>query len=121
MLWYRPDLKEKARQLRKHLTESEGVLWNRLRGKQLLGIQFFRQKPIGNYIVDFFSPKAKLVIEIDGSQHLNGNNVYRDRNRDKYMRNVGLDVLRFNSREVLKKTDSVVEVIYRTAERKTKR
>ena len=59
---YRGDLKYKARQLRKNMTESERVLWSRVRGKQLSGIQFYRQKPIGDYIVDFYAPKAKLVL-----------------------------------------------------------
>jgi very-short-patch-repair endonuclease len=120
MFWYRSDLKEKARQLRKHLTESEQVLWNKIRGKQVLGMQFYRQKPIGNYIVDFFCPRAKLVIEVDGSQHLTEGSAKKDRLRDRYLSGKGLDVLRFNSREVFKETDAVMEVIYRTIESKTK-
>jgi very-short-patch-repair endonuclease len=68
MLNYNANLKDKTRQLRKNLTESEKALWSRLRNKQLLGIQFYRQKPIGEHIVDFFAPRAKLVIEVDGSQ-----------------------------------------------------
>jgi very-short-patch-repair endonuclease len=65
MLNYNANLKDKARQLRKDLTDSEKALWSRLRNKQLLGIQFYRQKPIGEYIVDFFAPRAKLVVEVD--------------------------------------------------------
>ena len=114
MLRYRPHLKPKARQLRKNMTESERVLWPRLRGKQLLGVQFYRQKPIGNYIVDFYSPKTKLVVEVDGSQHMDEKQAENDRQRDKYLSSVGLEVLRFNSREVLKETDAVVQVIYHT-------
>jgi very-short-patch-repair endonuclease len=85
-----------------------------LRRKQLLGVQFYRQKPIGAYIVDFFAPSARLVVEVDGSQHLLADHVKRDRSRDAYLASVGLRVLRFNSREVLRKTDAVVEAIYRT-------
>jgi very-short-patch-repair endonuclease len=85
-----------------------------LPGKQLAGVQFYRQKPIGNYIVDFYAPKAKLVIEIDGSQHLEAPQVEKDRERDEYLGRVGLMVLRFNSRQVLKETEAVVELIYQT-------
>jgi very-short-patch-repair endonuclease len=67
MLKYDADLKDPARLLRTHLTDSEKALWFHLRRKQLLGVQFFRQKPTGNYIVDFFAPRAKLVVEVDGS------------------------------------------------------
>jgi very-short-patch-repair endonuclease len=69
MLKYNPRLKAKARGLRSALTDAEQRLWNRLRRKQILGVQFYRQKPIGNYIVDFYAPAARLVIEVDGAQH----------------------------------------------------
>ena len=114
MLNYNANLKDKARQLRKNLTDSEKALWSRLRNKQLLGIQFYRQKPIGEHIVDFFAPRAKLVVEVDGSQHMVGDHVQKDRIRDGYLASLGLKVLRFNSREVLKESDAVVEAIYRT-------
>ncbi len=65
MLRYNGNLKNKARQLRRNLTDSENALWSRLRNKQLLGVQFYRQKPIGGHIVDLYAPKPKLVIEID--------------------------------------------------------
>jgi len=112
MLRYKAQLKHKARQLRKDMTESEGCLWSRLRGKQLLGVQFYRQRPIGKYIVDFYAPRAKLVVEVDGSQHMQPEHAVKDRHRDEYMATVGLTVLRFNSRQVLEETDAVVEVIY---------
>jgi len=114
MLRYAASLKGQARELRKSLTESETTLWSRLRGKQLLGIQFYRQKPIGQYIVDFFAPRARLVVEVDGSQHMEQNHLQRDKNRDEYLTGLGLKVLRFNSRVVLSETDAVMEVIYRT-------
>jgi very-short-patch-repair endonuclease len=98
--------------LRKNLTDSEQVLWSRLRRKQLLGIQFYRQRPIGNYIVDYFAPKAKLVVEVDGSQHMQGDHPKKDKERDAYLANLGLQVLRYNSRQVLLETGAVVEAIY---------
>ena len=95
------------------MTDSERVLWSRLRDKQIFGVQAYRQKPIGGYIVDFYIPKAKLVIEVDGSQHSLNENVEKDRERDRYMKSVGIQVLRFNSIEVLKETDAVINVIAR--------
>jgi very-short-patch-repair endonuclease len=85
-----------------------------LRNKQLLGIQFYRQKPIGEYIVDFFAPRANLVVEVDGSQHMEADHALKDRRRDGYLRSLGLRVPRFNSREVLEESDAVMEAIYRT-------
>jgi very-short-patch-repair endonuclease len=114
LLRYKAQLKPKARQLRKNMTDSERVLWSRLRGKQLVEVQFYRQKPIGEYIVDFYAPRAKLVVEVDGSQHMEAEQAKQDDLRDAYLAAVGLRVLRFNSREVLKETDAVVQVIYRT-------
>jgi len=99
--------------LRKNMTDSEHVLWSRLRAKQLFGIPVYRQKPIGDYVVDFFIPKAKLLIEVDGSQHSANENTEKDRKRDAYMKGVGLQILRFKSNAVLKETDAVVNVIAR--------
>jgi very-short-patch-repair endonuclease len=62
MLKYNPNLKQSARRLRKEMTPSERKLWARLRTRQLMDTQFYRQKPIGNYIVDFYAPKSKLVV-----------------------------------------------------------
>ena len=113
---YSATLKENARQLRKYQTDSEQILLTRIRKKQIGGIQFYRQKPIGHYIVDFFAPKVNLVIEIDGSQHQELEQVKKDQQRDNYLRSRGLKVLRFNSREMLVETDAVVEEIFRIVE-----
>ena len=114
MLRYNSNLKDKARELHKNLTDSESALWSRLRNKQLLGVQFYRQKPIGESIVDFYAPGAKLVVEVDGSQHVQSDHVKKDTCRDEYLASLGLKVLRFNSREVMKESDAVLEVIYHT-------
>jgi very-short-patch-repair endonuclease len=79
--------------------------------KQLKGCQFYRQKPIGDYIVDFFCPKANLVIEVDGSQHLSDQTIEYDRIRDDYMYSLGLRVLRFTNTEVLNNIEEVVASI----------
>jgi very-short-patch-repair endonuclease len=75
MLRYKAQLKHRARQLRKNMTDSERVLWSRLRGKQLLSVQFYRQRPIGEYIVDFYAPRTKLFVEVEGSQHIEAEHV----------------------------------------------
>jgi very-short-patch-repair endonuclease len=75
---YRADLKLKARNLRANMTDAEQKLWYYLRRKQISNIQFYRQRPINNYIVDFYAPTIKLVIEIDGSQHAEINNSIYD-------------------------------------------
>ncbi len=80
----------------------------------------YRQKPIGPYIVDFYSAKGRLVVEVDGSQHMEDEQAERDWERDVYLESIGLVVLRFNSREVLKETDAVMEVIYRTLSERLK-
>ena len=112
LLNYSKNLKEKARQLRKNPTDSERRLWSRVRNKQIMGVQFYRQKPIRNYIVDFYAPAANLVIEVDGSQHHENAHFKKDIARDKVLCELGLVVLRFNSREVLLQTDVVVLRIY---------
>ena len=111
MLPYNRNLKALSRRLRKNMTDAERLLWGKIRRKQLKGYQFYRQKPIGDYIVDFFCPRAKLVIEIDGSQHHTGEMTEYDRIRDEYMSSLGLRVLRFTNTEVLMHTEGVVERI----------
>jgi very-short-patch-repair endonuclease len=117
MLPYNSNLKPPARRLRKELTDAEQLLWSRLRRKQTLGVQFYRQKPLGNFIVDFYAPKAKLVVEVDGSQHLDADHTERDAERDEYLKAQGLRVLRLSNAEVLRKIDAVMEVIHRAVEK----
>lgn len=112
MLQYDKHLKEYSRQLRKNMTDAEKMLWSKIRGKQLKGYQFYRQKPIGHFIVDFYCPKVYLVIELDGGQHYGEEMKTKDNLRDKYMENVGLRVLRFSDREVLEKLEAVIEKIW---------
>lgn len=113
MLKYNSNLKQSARRLRTTLTDSEQALWSRLRRKQICGVLFYRQKPIGGYIVDFYSFKAKMVIEIDGSQHFEPHGAGRDKQRDSYLAAQGLRVLRFNNLQVLREMDAVLDSIYR--------
>lgn len=118
MLRYHPRLKGRSRFLRAHLTDAEQRLWTRLRRKQILAVQFYRQKPIGNYIVDFYSPVVRLVVEIDGSQHLEATQAENDRRRTEYLEQMGLRVLRYTDLQVLLHLESVVEDIFRVVEGK---
>jgi len=93
------------------MTESERLLWSRLRRKQLHGTQFYRQKPIGSYIVDFYAPAARLVVEVDGSQHQDNIHAQNDAYRDESLKGQGLRVLRFTNLQVLQDLDSVVGVV----------
>ena len=113
MLKYNPSLKTIARRLRSGMTDAERRLWERLRGKQVQGVQFYRQRVIGEYIVDFYAPTVRLVVEVDGSQHFDEERRRADERRDVFLAGQGLSVLRFNNLEVLRGTDSVVEVIHR--------
>ena len=111
MFPYNANLKQRSRQLRENMTDAERYLWAKLRRKQLKGYQFYRQKPIGDYIVDFFCPRAKLVIEVEGSQHFSEEITEYDRIRDEYMSSLGLRVVRFTNTEVLAHIEGVVESI----------
>ena len=93
------------------MTDAERHLWAKIRMKQLKGYQFYRQKPIGDYIVDFFCPRAKLAIEVDGSHHLVGEMIEYDRIKDEYLSSLGLRVLRFTNTDVLTHFEGVVESI----------
>ena len=108
---YRCNLKSPGRVLRSNMTDAEQLLWSCLRRKQLHGVQFYRQKPIGPYIVDFFAPAVGLIIEVDGSQHHETVHLKRDRERDQCLADEGLQVLRFHNREVLLETVGVLERI----------
>ena len=113
MLSYNRNLKQTARRLRNTMTRSEQMLWSRLRKKQLRSVQFYRQKPIGTYIVDFYAPKAKLVLEMDGPQHLDLEHRQNNTERDAYLTSEGLQVLRFSNMQVLQELDAAVDVILR--------
>ncbi len=99
----------KAKTLRKNNTEVERLLWGHLKTRQLEGIKFRRQQPIGRYIVDFVSFEKKIVIEIDGGQHSVGKN--RDEERDNWLGAQGFKVLRFWNNEILENIEGVLEVI----------
>ena len=93
-----------SRVLRNNATLSEVVLWKYLQKKQALGFRFRRQIVIGKYIVDFYCPKLRLVIEIDGSSH--DNKIEYDTKREQYLQSIGLTILHLDNSDVLHNIDS---------------
>ena len=93
------------------MTDAEIVLWNHLRRKQIKGVQFFRQRPIGHYIVDFYAPDVGLVIEVDGGQHFEDEGQEYDAVRDQFLEAHGLKVIRFTNLDVLQNLDGVISEI----------
>ena len=104
-----PKIKHRAIGLRKESTPAEQKLWSKIRNDQL-GSTFRRQHAIGNYIVDFCSPRRKLIIEVDGSQHLD--QAEYDLQRTKYLEAKGYRVLRFWNNEVMNEIEAVLNVIW---------
>jgi len=112
MLNYNKTLKDFSRNLRNNMTDAERLLWSKIRGKQLKGYQFYRQKPIGNYIVDFYCPKANLAIELDGGQHYSTTGKQKDAARDNHLGQLNIKVLRFSDRDVFENLTSILEVVW---------
>ena len=100
-----------AKNLRKRSTDVERLLWSRLRAGRFGGLKFRRQHPIGQYIVDFACLERKLVIELDGGQHVLPDEVLKDKQREAWLGNEGYAVLRFWDNEVLMNTNGVLEII----------
>ena len=113
MNYYNPNLKQNARTLRKNMTEKEKKLWNHIRNKQLKGMQFQRQKVLGDYIVDFYCPNGKLVVELDGGQHFSDESIRDDKLRDEYLNRMGYTVLRFTNHEIDVNFENVLNEIFR--------
>lgn len=106
---YNPALKQRSKELRKSATFSEKLLWKHLRSRQLLGYQFMGQKPIDNYIVDFYCSTLKLVIEIDGITH-NDKQEYDQKREDKLIE-LGLEIIRFDGYYVINHITETLQMI----------
>ena len=104
-----------AKQLRVVCTDAERALWFQLRGGRLCGLKFRRQHPLPPYILDFYCPELRLVVEVDGSQHTTD----QDETRTRALEHRGLTVLRFWDNQVLKEMDSVLQAILDTAQART--
>jgi very-short-patch-repair endonuclease len=104
-----PKMMHLAGKLRQNQTEAEAKLWSRLRAHRMAGVQFRRQHAIGNYIADFCSPRRKLIIEVDGSQHLNQSEY--DSERTRYLEAQGYRVIRFWNNDVMNNIELVLSAI----------
>jgi len=104
-----PKIMRRAGELRLNLTAAEAKLWSRLRAHRLGGVGFRRQHAIGNFIVDFCAPSKMLVIELDGSQHMEQEDY--DAERTSFLETKGYRVLRFYNNDVMKDIDKVLEVV----------
>jgi len=105
-----PKIFKRAKELRRELTPVEIKLWARLRAHRMQDIHFRKQHAIGNYIVDFCTPRRKLIIELDGSQHLEQEEY--DLERTAFLESKGYKVIRFWNNEVTNNMDSVLSVIW---------
>lgn len=112
-----PKMMRRAGELRQNQTEAEAKLWSRLRAHRMAGVQFRRQYAIGNYIVDFCSPRRKLIIELDGSQHLD--QAEYDVERTKHLEVKGYRVLRFWNHDVMNNVDKVLICIWEELNKET--
>ncbi len=108
---YNPKLKELARQLRSSSTKAEIILWLKLKGKQMFGYDFHRQKPLDNYIVDFFCYELMLAIEVDGYSHELLDVYYKDINKERKLNMLGISILHFTDTQVLKDIFNVLNAI----------
>lgn len=102
---------KKAKELRKNMTKEEVKLWNILRAGKFYGLKFKRQVLIGNHIVDFLCKEKKLIIEVDGGQHNENDNIIHDEIRSQYLQSEGYKVIRFWNNEVWNNLEGVIEII----------
>ncbi|WP_165229230.1 endonuclease domain-containing protein [Aquisphaera insulae] len=108
--------KERRRELRGRMPLAEVLLWSQLRRGQLLGYRFRRQYSVGSFIVDFYCPRLKLAIELDGDSHFSEEAKAYDARRQHFIEEFGIRFLRFTNQDVLDNMDGVLEVIARAVE-----
>src|SRR5690349_16535782 len=106
-----PKLRSRARSLRRDSTDAERLIWNALRAHRLNDASFRRQTPIGPYIADFVCHAARLIVELDGGQHFENEQMKRDARRDEFLVSKGFRVLRFNNHDVMTNRQGVLETI----------
>ena len=107
----KPELKDVRKSLRNNSTEEEVILWQYLKGKQLDGRKFRRQHSFGDYILDFYCPSESLAIELDGYHHFTEEGKQLDQERDLFLKEHGINVLRFSNNQVTKDIKNVLQKI----------
>ena len=112
-IFNRRELKSRRQELRKNMPPAEVILWQRLRGRQLLACKFRRQHSVGPYVLDFYCPALRLAIELDGDSHFREGAARKDRDRDEYIGGLGIRVLRYLNTDVYDNLDGVLEVLVR--------
>jgi very-short-patch-repair endonuclease len=100
--------KQTRKNLRNNMTKAEIILWSKLKGKQL-GYKFRRQHGIGKYVVDFYCPELKLVIEADGDTHGFNSQIIKDKERQNYLESLGFKVCRYTNNDIIKNIDGVLD------------
>jgi very-short-patch-repair endonuclease len=111
LLHNRKEFKKFRQYLRRDMPDAEVIVWSYLQGRRLSGYKFRRQHGIGRYVVDFYCPKAKLVIELDGDSHFQDGAEERDERRQKFIEDFGLRVLRFTNTDVYENIGGVLDTI----------
>jgi len=107
---------QRCRNLRKNQTDAEKKLWSIVRNRQLCGVKFRRQFPVGRYIVDFYCPEYSIGIEADGGQHYEEKGRKRDQLRTQELNKLGVEIIRFSDHDILTNIDAVFEVIQKAIE-----
>ena len=113
---------KRRKALRKNMPEAEIILWSKLKGKQISGYKFRRQYGVGSYVIDFYCPKLKLAIEVDGMSHFQPGSETRDNERQKFIENYDIQFLKCINTDIYENLDGVIEKIGETIheiERKT--
>lgn len=110
-LYNKPELKKIRKKLRDHLTPSEAALWNYLQDRKLHGKKFRRQASIGNYVVDFYCPREKLAIELDGEVHQYESIYTNDKNKENFLTERGIRLVRFENKFVYQNLEEVLKII----------
>jgi len=111
--------KSLVKALRHSPTEAEKKLWYHLRDRKVLGAKFRRQQSFGSYILDFYCAESKLAIELDGGQHGKPKGIVQDEQRDKYLKEEGVTVLRFWNNQLFDEFEGVLDMIYTTLKGRT--
>ena len=109
--YYTKSASKNSKELRQNQTDTESILWHYLRNRSLNNIKFRRQVPIGKYIADFVCMEKRLVVELDGSQHLENNNLEYDEKRTQYLNSLGYKVIRIYNNDISKNINSILEYI----------
>ena len=107
---------KRARELRNNLTDAEHCLWQKLKRRQVKGVKFRRQQPIGPFIVDFVCFDRRVIVEVDGGQHTE--QLHHDEQRTRWLEAQGYRVLRFWNNDVLANTEAVAQAVFDVVEKR---